>query len=64
MHGVLHFGVTNMPGAVPRSASLALSASLLPWVLRLARPDWRTDVPLAGAVNLADGALVHPALRP
>jgi len=64
MHGVVHFGVTNMPGAVPRSASLALSASLLPWVLRLARPDWRTDVPLAGAVNLADGALVHPALRP
>jgi alanine dehydrogenase len=64
MHGVVHFGVTNMPGAVPRSASLALSASLVPWVLRLARPDWRTDVPLAGAVNLADGALVHPALRP
>jgi alanine dehydrogenase len=62
--GVVHFGVTNIPGAVPRSASLALSASLLPWVLRLARPDWRSDAPLAGAVNLADGALVHPALTP
>jgi alanine dehydrogenase len=61
--GVVHFGVTNMPGAVPRSASLALSASLLAWVLRLARPGWRTDVPLAGAVNLADGVLVHPALK-
>jgi alanine dehydrogenase len=64
VHGVVHFGVTNMPGAVPRSASLALSASLLPWVQRLARPDWRADAPLAGAVNVAGGELVHPALRP
>jgi alanine dehydrogenase len=62
-YGVVHFGVTNMPGAVPRSASLALSASLAPWVLRLARPDWRADMPLAGAVNLAEGVLVHPGLR-
>jgi len=62
VNGVVHFGVTNMPGAVPRSASLALSASLLPWVLRLASPRWQADAPLAGAVNLSDGALVHPAL--
>jgi len=62
-HGVVHFGVTNMPGAVPRSASLALSASLLPWVLRLAEPGWRDHAALAGAVNVARGALVHPALR-
>jgi len=63
VHGVVHFGVTNMPGAVPRSASLALSASLLPWVLRLASPRWRADAPLAGAINVSDGDLVHPALR-
>ncbi len=63
VHGVVHFGVTNMPGAVPRSASLALSANLVPWVLRLARPDWRADPPLAGAVNVSGGGLVHPALR-
>jgi alanine dehydrogenase len=60
---VVHFGVTNMPGAVPRSASRALCASLWPWVLRLAAPDWRADAALAGAVNLADGVLVHPALK-
>ena len=63
VHGVVHFGVTNMPGAVPRSASRALCASLWPWVLRLAGPDWRSDAALAGAVNLADGVLVHPALK-
>jgi len=33
---VIHFGVTNMPGAVARTASQALSAALLPYVLSLA----------------------------
>ena len=61
--GVVHFGVTNMPGAVPRSASHALSAVLAPYVLALARPDWReTSAALAGAVNVTGGQLVHPAL--
>lgn len=62
VHGVVHFAVTNMPGAVPRSASRALGAGLFPWVARLARPDWREDPVLARAVNLAGGRLVHPAL--
>jgi alanine dehydrogenase len=61
-HGVVHFGVTNMPGAVPRTASRALCASLFPWVLRLARPDWREDPVLAGAVNLDGGRVVLAAL--
>jgi alanine dehydrogenase len=61
--GVLHFAVTNMPAAVPRSASQALSAALTPYVLALAGPDWRERVPaLASAVNVADGRLVHPGL--
>jgi alanine dehydrogenase len=61
--GVVHFGVTNMPGAVPRSASYALSAVLGPYVLALARPDWRRSQPaLAGAVNVAGGQAIHPAL--
>lgn len=60
--GVTHFCVTNMPGAVPRTASLALSSVLLPYVLRLARPDWRDDRVLAGAINVSGGAVIHPAL--
>jgi len=39
--GVQHFAVTNMPGAVPRTGSAALSAALLPYVLRLAQDNWR-----------------------
>jgi alanine dehydrogenase len=62
-YGVVHFGVTNMPGAVPRTASRALSASLFPWVLRLAGPDWREDPVLAGAVNLEGGRVVLASLR-
>jgi len=61
-HGVTHFAVTNMPGAVPRTASQALSAVLLPYVLRLARADWNTDADLRAGVNILNGKLVHPAV--
>jgi len=63
VHEVVHFSVTNMPGAVPRSASRALCASLYPWLIRLARPDWRSDPVLSAAVNLDRGIIAHPALR-
>ena len=61
--GVVHFGVTNMPGAVPRSASQALSAALVPYVLRLAQPGWEQDPALAAGINVRGGEVVHPALR-
>ena len=61
--GVQHFCVANMPGAVPRSATQALTAAMLPYLNLLLRPNWRDDPRLAGAVNVADGAVVHPALR-
>jgi alanine dehydrogenase len=61
--GVLHFGVTNMPGAVPRSASQALSAALIPYVLRLTEPDWQAFEPLKKGINVQAGEVVHPALK-
>jgi len=61
--GVQHFCVTNMPGAVPRSATQALTAALLPYLLRLLDADWRDDRRLAGAINVADGEVVYPALK-
>ncbi len=60
--GVTHFGVTNMPGAVPRTASQALSAALIPYASRLAREGWQEDAALNAGINLAAGKLVHPAL--
>ncbi|MGB5261236.1 MAG: alanine dehydrogenase [Gammaproteobacteria bacterium] len=61
--GVVHFCVTNMPGAVPRTAAQALSAVLLPYVERLARADWHEDPVLTQAINVQEGAVVHPALK-
>lgn len=61
--GVVHFAVTNMPGAVPRTASQALSTALLPYVLRLAKPDGLADPAIATGINVRNGQLVHPALR-
>jgi alanine dehydrogenase len=60
--GVTHFGVTNMPGAVPRTASQALSSALAPWVLRLAADGWRDQPALRAGINVEAGRLVHPAL--
>lgn len=60
--GVLHFAVTNMPGAVPRTASQALSAALLPYVHRLVGGDWEQDPALRSGLNLRAGELLHPAL--
>ena len=61
--GVVHFAVTNMPGAVPRSASQALSAALLPYVHTLTRPDWKNSPSLERGINVAAGELIHPALK-
>lgn len=64
VEGVVHFCVTNMPGAVPRSASQALSAAILPYAMRLAGgPHWRSDPALTAGLNLARGAIEHPAVR-
>lgn len=61
--GVTHFAVTNMPGAVPRTSSQALSAAILPYVQHMARPDWDQVKALSRGINVRSGELVHPALK-
>ncbi len=63
VHEVTHFGVTNMPGAVPRTSAQALSTALVPYVLRLATPDGLDDAALRAGVNVRGGELLHPAVR-
>ena len=60
--GVVHFAVTNMPGAVPRSASQALSTVLTAFVLRLAAKDGLSDRHIKDGINIAGGQIVHPAV--
>jgi len=61
-HDVIHFGVTNMPGAVPRTASQALSSAITPSVQKIASMVWQTDEYLSKAVNIESGKVVLPAL--
>lgn len=60
--GVIHFAVTNMPAAVPRSASQALSAALIAYVSRLAEAGWDKDPALRAGLNIHAGTVVHPAV--
>lgn len=60
--GIVHFGVTNMPGAVPRTSSQAISAALIPYILKLASNGPRATPALALGINVEAGKVVHPAL--
>ncbi len=60
--GVIHFTVTHMPGAVPRTASQALSAAIAPYASRLAAGGWEDFAPLKSGINVMGGKIVHPAL--
>jgi len=58
-HGVLHYAVPNIPGAVPRTSSYALSNATLPYVLKLAELGLveavRQDAALRAGVNVHAG---------
>ena len=62
-HGITHFGVTNMPGSVPATASQALSASLIPFLTALADSPDKLNSVLQSGVNIDAGEIVHPALK-
>jgi len=42
--GVVHYGVTNMPGAVPRTSTLALTNATLPYAVEIANKGWEKAV--------------------
>ena len=64
--GVLHYAVTNMPGAVARTSTLALGNATLPHVLALASQGWRaalrTDPHLRAGLNVCAGQVTHAAV--
>lgn len=63
---IVHYCVTNMPGAVARTSTLALNAVTLPFVRTLADRGVAAaidaDPHLAAGVNVQDGRIVHPAV--
>ncbi len=63
--GVVHYCVANMPGAVPRTATQALVAATLPYVLALAEGGLdalRRDPSLRRGLNVFRGHVTHPAV--
>jgi len=66
VEGVIHYGVANMPGAVPRTSTLALTNATLPYAIQLADKGWKQackdDPALALGVNMVGGKIVYPAV--
>ncbi len=64
-HGVIHYSVANMPGAVPRTSTLALTGATLPYALRIANMGaeaaCKTDPALMKGLNTYNG---HLTFRP
>ena len=60
---VVHYCVTNMPGAVPRTSTYALNNATLPFVLALANKGWKRaladDEHLRNGLNVARGKITH-----
>ncbi len=61
--GVIHYGVANMPGGVPRTSTLALTNATLPYALQLANKGWkvalRDNPALLKGLNVTDGKVTY-----
>jgi len=66
VEGVVHYCVTNMPGAVGRTSTYALCNVTLPWVLKIAQAGLEAaaqhSLPIARAVNIWNGQVVNRAV--
>ena len=66
LDGVIHYCVTNMPGAVPRTSTFALTNATLPYVKALADLGWKgalaKDPGRAHGLNVHAGQLTHEAV--
>lgn len=64
--GIIHYGVANMPGAVPRTSTFALNHATFPYLKRLAEQGFKeaakNDVPLQRGVNTHKGHVTYKAV--
>jgi alanine dehydrogenase len=64
VEGVIHYGVANMPGGVPRTSTLALTNATLPYAMQLAGKGWkralRENEALLKGLNITDGKVTYP----
>ncbi len=66
-HGVVHYCVTNIPGAVGMTSTYALTNSTLPFVLEIARHGYkeavRKNTAIQYGLNIDQGKIIHPAVK-
>ena len=64
--GIIHYGVANMPGGVPRTSTLALTNATLPYAMQLANKGWKKalkDNPaLLKGLNMTEGHVTYPGV--
>lgn len=63
--GVVHYGVANMPGSVPRTSTFALTNATFPYVVKLANSGveaLKQDPALAKGVNIFQGKITYSAI--
>ena len=65
--GILHYCVTNMPGAVPLTASNALNKATLPFIIELAQRGVNKaldeNMHLKNGLNIKHGEIIHPGVK-
>jgi alanine dehydrogenase len=66
VHGVVHYGVANMPALVPRTSTFALTNATLPYIVELANKRLKAALAgnpsLAKGLNVCRGQIVHPGV--
>ncbi len=64
--GVIHYGVANMPGGVPRTSTLALTNATFPYAQQLATKGWKRALAespsLLRGLNVVDGHVTYPGV--
>ena len=64
-HGVLHYCVSNMPGAYPRTSTIALTNATLPYVIKIANQGLtgiQEDTDFSRGVNIHKGWITYPSV--
>jgi alanine dehydrogenase len=65
-HGVIHYAVANMPGAVARTSTIALTNVTVPYAVQIANKGYRQAAldsrPLARGINVVDGKVTYKAV--
>jgi len=66
VEGVIHYCVANMPGAVPKTSTLALTNATLPYAAEIAKKGWKNAVKesreIKLGVNIIGGKVVYKAV--